>query len=206
MPLEPLRILIAVQDELFAGGLFDLFTDKNGLPMCDIINCNKNLINGDSSGTPDIALIDLSSADINGEGALRRILKVFPHAKINILSLYVDSSMTQQLKEAGINGYLKDGSKAYHFVESLKALISGDDYLGNNYKKIINKERLILSDRELQVLSLIAKGYTDLEIAGVLSIRLNTVNGYRKNMIAKLNVRNSAELVAIGIQLGYITV
>lgn len=205
MALEQLRILIAIEHGLFSGGLFRLFRDKSGLPLCDVINCSKHLIDADIEKIPDIALIDLSSPHINGEGAIRRILKSFPNAKINMLSLYVDAAVKGQLKEAGVKGYLEADSKASQFVESIRLLISGDEYLGDNYKGLIKNKRINFSDRELQVLRLIAQGYKDVEIAAILYIKSGTVNGYRKTLIAKLNVRNTAELVATSIQLGYIT-
>jgi DNA-binding NarL/FixJ family response regulator len=205
MPLEQLRILVAIEYELFSGGLFRLFRDKTGLPLCDIINCSKHLIDVDMQNIPDIALIDLSSPHMNGEGAIRRILKSFPNARLNMLSLYVDATVKRQLKEAGVRGYLENNSQASQFVEYIRLLISGDEYLGNNYKGLIKNKRINFSERELQVLKLIAQGYKDVEIAAILYIKSGTVNGYRKALITKLNVRNTAELVATSIQLGYIT-
>lgn len=205
MPLEQLRILIVMEYELFPRGLFGVFRDKNGLPLCDIINCNKHLIDGELQNIPDIALIDLSSPHINGEGAIRRILKVFPNAKINMLSLYADVSVKRQLKKAGMKGHLEDGSKAYHFVESIKLLIAGDEYFGNNFKNLVDKKRINFSERELHVLKLVAQGHTDVEIAKILHVETSTVNWYRKQLFVKFNVRNAAELVAISIKEGYIS-
>lgn len=173
--------------------------------MCDIINCNKDLLDGDVQNTPDIALIDLSSPHINGEGAIRRIVKTFPNAKINMLSLYADVSVKRQLKKAGMKGHLEDGSKAYHFVESIKLLIAGDEYFGNNFKNLVDKKRINFSERELHVLKLVAQGHTDVEIAEILHIETSTVNWYRKQLFVKLNVRNAAELVAVSIKEGYIS-
>jgi DNA-binding NarL/FixJ family response regulator len=204
MPLAQLRILVAIDQNMFTNGLRELFHDDSGLPVCSIINCTHHLLQEYNVHKSDIALFDLNSPRINGKEAIKRILKVFPNAKLIMLSLYVDRSLIKQVKEAGVKGHLEDGSKLYQFVENVRALTTGDEYQVQHNQYLIDDSGAHLSNREVEVLRLIADGHTNPEIARVLKIRPETAKGYRKTLIEKLNVRNTAELVAKAIRQGLI--
>lgn len=204
MPVAQLKILIATDHNLFSNGLRVLFDDVNGLPVCNIINCTYHLVQDVNILKKDIALIDLNSRNINGIEASRRIIESFPKAQLIILSLYVNTSLIKQVKEAGIKGYLGEGGKIHNFIEAVRSLTAGDEFLGDNNQYLINDSEVRLSKSEIQMLRLIADGCTNPEIAVILNIQPETAKGYRKNLISKLNVRNTAELVAKCIRQGLI--
>lgn len=197
MSLTQLRLLIATGEHLFSANFWDLFIE-DGLPTCNIINCSHGLFRKDN--TSDIAILDLNSSQTDGISASRRILKSFPNARLIMLSLYADTCLIKQVRDAGIRGYLEDGSKIHQFVKTVTSLTVSDDHILNRNKYVIDDTEVWLSQQELQVLRLIREGCTNPEIANLLNIHYKNVKGYRKALIHKLNVRNGAELVTKEIQ------
>ena len=203
MSLAQLRILIAIDQQLFLNGFHDLFR-KNGLPVCNIIDCSRHLAKEFNTEGLDIALIDLNSPKINGKDATSTIVKSFPQAQLIMLSLYVDTALIKQVKEAGKKGYLEAGSKIFDLIQTVTTLTTGTEDTEKPSEYLIDDTKINLSARELQVLRLIAEGCTGPEIADILKIKPETARGYRKSLIEKLKVRNTAELVAKGIRNGLI--
>lgn len=213
MPNARIKILVAIDHNLFANGLSRLLSDVEGVTVCKVVNCGNQLVEEYSAVQPDVAIVDLNMPDLNGIEAARKIMKDFPKAKIIILSLYINTSLIKQLKNSGIQGYLENNCDFENLVYTIKKVNAGNHQTYDNrphhkkelsYRPEISGNGIYLTTREIQVLKLISEGYTNSEVGQQLSISVQTVDTHRKRLIEKLKVRNSAELVSKAVRQGLI--
>ena len=132
MGLSQLEILIAVDRNLFRNGLNDLFSDVGRSDSGRVINCKNYLMDDFNANKVDVALLHLGSSRINGKEAIKRIMLQFPDSKLLILTLYVEPSLIEQVKEAEAKGHLEWGTKMHQFVETVTSLITSEQYLPNS--------------------------------------------------------------------------
>lgn len=204
MLLSDLKILIAIEQNLFRKGLRELFIDSSGFPICNVIYCNNLNIAPSDISSPDVALIDLNNHKINGNESIKRILKALPQTRIVMLSLYVEPLIYAQIKDAGKRGVIDSESRIHKLIQSVTSLTSELGSINTRSYYSLDDTNVHLSKRELEVLRLIAEGKTGNEIADMLCVHFETIKGYRKSLIEKLKVCNTAELVAKSLRYGII--
>jgi DNA-binding NarL/FixJ family response regulator len=201
-----LKILVAIDHNLFANGLSRLLSDIHGVTVCKVVSCGNQLVEEYGVEQPDVAIVDLNMPNLNGIQATRKIMKDFPNAKIIILSLYINTSLIKQLKNLGIKGYLESNCDFESLVETIKKVNEGSQMY--DQKELSQSEEhsgeFHLTAREIEILKWLAEGYTNSEIARELFISAQTVDTHRKRLIDKLGVRNSVELVSKALRHGLI--
>jgi DNA-binding NarL/FixJ family response regulator len=157
---------------------------------------------------PDILLLDISMTVMNGVECAKLIKEGFPGVKILVLSMFDTENNLTEMLDAGARGYiLKSGSKE-ELVFAIKQIFNGNTYisteflikkLGNIKSAVKNANTLIedlkLSERELEVLKLIVKGYTNSEIAQKLFASVRTIETRRKKLLSKTKTSNTAMLI-----------
>ena len=150
---------------------------------------------------------------LNGVETCKKITKKYPGVKVIALSMYDQQSYFKRMMQYGAKGYLlkNDGAelieKAIRMVVSggrfispqLQSMLSSVDYLSGKAASLMGSE---ISPRELEVLSHVASGLTDQQIASKLFISFHTVNSHRKNLLLKLDAKNTAELVKKAMEQG----
>lgn len=166
---------------------------------------------------PDLVVMDLSMPRMDGISAVKEIKRQLPEMKILILTIHDDDDMVLQCFDAGVSGYcLKDATreellKSMHVVMSGKIFISPsiagqvmEGYLES--RKTLKKESRWeqLTQREREVLKLVAEGYTSKEIADFLSISPKTVERHRSNIMKKLDLHNASALTSFAIDRGVV--
>ncbi len=102
MAIAQLRILIAIDQNLFSQGLRSIFNDSNGAHVCKIISSSQHLLQEMHIDKPDVALVDLNSPRVNCAEAIKLIRSSFPRAQLIMLSLYVEASLGKHVKEEGL--------------------------------------------------------------------------------------------------------
>jgi DNA-binding NarL/FixJ family response regulator len=161
---------------------------------------------------PDVVLMDISMPGDNGLEVSRQIRAAFPNIKIIILSALADEEYVSQAIQSNLNGYLLKANASQELITAIRAVISGHTFLSPEittavmgvYKDLIHAKesasQSLLSERELQVLKLIAEGLRAKEIADRLKIGVKTVDTYRARLMTKLNCGSTAELVRYAIR------
>ena len=165
----------------------------------------------------DVTILDISMPKLNGLETTRRLLKQRPQVKVVILSMFDDRISVEKALAYGASGYLVKDSAIEEVGQAIDAVYRGETYLSpsvakyrqtfyhgmkNDYGRtetVIN-----LTDKEREVLQLLAEGFTSKEIAVELNITFNTVNVHRKHIMKKLNIHKSADLVRYAIKEGII--
>lgn len=153
--------------------------------------------------TADVVLLDINLPDQSGIEVCKALLKRNPEMKIIALTNLDQLTYLQGMKEAGACGYLLKNSAADEIELAIRKVMEGKEtWLGRDDVRdsIHDHNRLLLTRRELEVLKLIAEGLTNHEIAEKLFVSDSTVDSHRKNLISKLQVKNTAALVRTAIE------
>ena len=204
-----LKIFLADDHNLFREGL-KLLLSNNEL-ISDIYEAEngKELLKNILKVKPDIILMDIEMPVMNGIEATKECLKIFPETKVIALSMYGNENFYSEMIDAGAKGFLLKNSK---FEDVLKAIIDVNDnknyfspeileaIINNLHKKKYRKKNTELTEREIEVLYNICKGFSNQEIADLLYISKRTVDKHRENILLKTLSKNTAELVIYAIK------
>jgi DNA-binding NarL/FixJ family response regulator len=162
---------------------------------------------------PDIVLMDLSMPNVNGRDATRRISTLEPRPKILILSAHRESTYVRDTLRAGASGYVLKGRLLRDLLKAVHTVHEGGTFLDSELvgqpSGAVPAQPLTLaadlSAREIDVASLTARGYTNMEIAASLLISVKTVETHKARLMAKLGLGTRAELVRYAIYRGWLT-
>ena len=168
---------------------------------------------------PDVVLMDLAMPIMSGLESTRRIRKRFPGTKVLALTQYEDREYIVPTIEAGARGFVSKTAAFTELASAIQAVYQGESFLSPIAAAAVVEEcqqkvstegetdsYRNLTDREREMLKLVAEGYTAREIADMLVISLRTVETHKTNLMRKLNIRNKADLIRFAIRRGIITV
>ncbi|MEO6719294.1 MAG: response regulator transcription factor [Ferruginibacter sp.] len=210
MQAQKINIIIADDHVLFIEGLRLLLKDEADIQVTDVASDGKELLDIIDRHSADLVLLDIKMPKINGLESIRYIRQINRNIKIIILSSYNDDHLVNKAKEYGANGYLlKDCSKE-DLLQTIRLVNSGQScfpYLppqaSNDFDSKDNfVKQLKLTERELEILHLIGKNYTNQQIANQLGLVKFTVDTHRKNINQKLGINNPAALMKFIVENG----
>lgn len=155
------------------------------------------------NNSADLVLLDINLPDQSGIDVCKSLLKRKPELKIIALTNFDQLTYLQNMKDAGAKGYLLKNSSSDEIEKAITTVMAGNEFwLGrdNVRESIHDHNQLLLTRREIEVLKLIAEGLTNQEIADKLFVSSSTVDSHRKNLISKLQVKNTAALVRTALE------
>lgn len=153
---------------------------------------------------PDVILMDINLPDKSGIDLCKEVKENYPSVFIIGLSTFNQQSFIQKMMDNGASGYVLKNATQEELTDAIKTVIKGKIYLSEEASDTLRKEEaatIVLTRREKEVLKLIADGMTNAEIAKKLFISVTTVDTHRKNLLAKLEAKNTASLVRIAAQM-----
>ncbi|MFC0774876.1 response regulator [Terrimonas alba] len=153
---------------------------------------------------PDVILMDINLPDKNGIDLCKEVKEKYPSVFIIGLSTFNQQSFIQKMMDNGASGYVLKNATQEEITEAIGTVIKGKTYLSEEASHTLRKDEsanIVLTRREKEVLELIADGMTNIEIAQKLFISVTTVDTHRKNLLAKLEAKNTASLVRIATQM-----
>jgi DNA-binding NarL/FixJ family response regulator len=157
--------------------------------------------------TPDVLLLDINLPDISGIELCKSIISKYPKQKVLALTTYSERVFIQQMLDNGAFGYVLKNASSEEIMEGVDEVHAGRIFLcaeAENLLKKTQENELMITRRECSVLKLLAEGFTNQEIAEKLFISPLTVDSHRKNLIVKLQARNTASLIKIASDKGLV--
>ncbi len=211
------RIVVAEDHTIVREGLRALLGSDPDFEIVGEVADGWEAIQSAENLEPDIVLMDLSMPRMHGMEAMREIKKRCPKTKILVLTVHDNEEYVLAALEAGANGYILKHATSAELVTAIKTILSDKQYLSPAISGIVIKGYLdakknpapestwdTLTQREREILKLIAEGYKNKEIANFLCISIKTAQKHRANLMEKLNLHNVAGLTAFAIERGLV--
>lgn len=155
---------------------------------------------------PDVILMDINLPDVSGIDLCKEVKQKYQRVHVIALSSFNQLSFIQKMLESGASGYLLKNATQEEIVDALTTVISGRKYLSDDVAQVVKTSASskipVLTRREQEVLSLIAEGLTNHEIAEKIFVSTSTVDTHRKNLLAKFEVKNTAILIRLAVRHG----
>jgi DNA-binding NarL/FixJ family response regulator len=215
--LDKIRVLLAEDHTIVRQGLRSILDGREGIQVVGEAKDGREAVEKAQQLQPDIVLMDLSMPLLSGLEATRQIKSQCPQIEVLVLTMHADEEYVFQILQAGASGYLLKQSAVGELVTAIQAVDQGDSYLSpaisrkvvDGYVRQAREQSQVdpyeqLTDREREVLHLIAEGYSTQEIADLLFISPKTVRGHRSSLTEKLDLHSNAELTRYAIRKGIV--
>ena len=213
--MTKVRVVLVDDHPVVRQGVRSLLDSELGITVVDEAEDGLGAIEAVREHIPDLVVMDLSMATLNGVEATRRIIAEFPSVRVLCLSLHADEHLVSGMLEAGASGYILKEAAVAELVSAIRAVAAGQTYLsptvaGQVVRDYVARRRadsvVQLTSREREVLQLIAEGHATKEIAAQLSISPKTVSTHRENIMKKLDLHDVVSLAKYAIRSGISTV
>jgi len=213
---DKIRIVLADDHALVRQGFRRILEDESDLAVVGEAGSGLEAIELVKTLQPDVVVMDMAMPEMNGLHAAREILKQRASTRILILSMYSDEQYVRNALDAGVHGYILKGALETDMIRAVRAVAAGQQYLSPELASVLIRalqsktgtadddpyERL--TQREKQVLQLIAHGKSNKEIAVLLDLSVNTVAVHRANLMNTLQIHKAAELVLYAVKRGLV--
>ncbi|MBA6155377.1 response regulator transcription factor [Tenacibaculum sp. S7007] len=210
-----ISIAMAEDHQMLIDGVKSFFEYDENINIIGTVNNGEDLVKLVNLKQPRLVITDIRMPKMDGIQATKLIKSQFSHIKILALTMFDQPDAIKQMLDAGASGYLLKNSGIKMLSKAIVIVANGDtffdpnvafnfmnDYINENVT-IGKSEKVILSNREKEILQLIANGNTSKEISETLFIAKTTVDTHRKNMIRKLNLKGGNELMKYAIDKKY---
>ncbi len=209
----PIHILIADDHGVLRAGLRALLNAEPDLEVIAEASDGNDVLRLANELRPDLVLLDISMPGPGGVEVTRRLKEALPELRVLILTAHEDESLLREAVQAGAAGYIIKRAVESELINAIHAVWRGDLYVHPAMTRALLKEMSLfpaapepsvesLTPREIEVLRLIAKGYTNGQIAKELNLSVRTVESHRANLMGKLELRSRVELVRYAMEHG----
>jgi DNA-binding NarL/FixJ family response regulator len=205
--MDPLRVLIADDHPLFRKGMRALLVAAEDIEVVGEATTGQEVIELAATLQPDVILMDLQMPGINGIEATRQILHTSPHIRILVITLFEDDASVFSALRAGARGYVLKDAKEEEMLRAIRSVGSGEaifspaiatrliDFFATPRPAASKEIFPTLTEREREILQLLARGSTNHDIAKRLALSVKTVNNYVSNIFSKLQVTDRAQAI-----------
>ena len=201
---DNIRVLIADDHTLFREGLVSLLDSVPDIEVVASVQDGEQSIKAAAEHQPDVILMDLQMPEVNGIEATRRIIEISPHIGVIMVTMFEDDDSVFAAMRAGARGYILKGADQDDMVRAIRAVARGEALFGPSIaKRLMNyfypsaqpplQAFPELTEREREILELVAQGLANAEIAGRLSISLKTVRNHVSNIFNKMQVTDRVQ-------------
>jgi DNA-binding NarL/FixJ family response regulator len=212
------RILVADDHSIVRKGLRSILEEEASFEVVGEAANGREAVKLCEAEQPDIAILDVGMPQLNGIEVVVHLQKVSPQTKALMLSMHCDETYILRALNAGARGYLLKDTAEDEVVPAIRNLMRGSSYFSPAIKHAFSEEYLrhlrkrglhdsfdTLTDREREVLQLLAEGRSNKEVAAMLDIGVSTVDTHRMNLMQKLNLHSTAEIVLYAVRKKLIT-
>lgn len=210
--MPPYHILLADDHQIILDGLRDIIESATEFKIAGTAANGREAISALVATQPDLLLMDLNMPGMDGLEALTEIRRRFPRLKVVILTMYDSVELAKQVLSLGANGYLLKEHGKDELLTALRQVAAGGQYISEKIRRQMQpgeerfqddfQKKLNLTHRELEILRLIARSYTNKEIADKLYLSELTVQTHRRNLKRKLKAEHTTDLVRFAYENG----
>jgi DNA-binding NarL/FixJ family response regulator len=212
---KPIRVLVVDDHAIVREGICSLLARRKDIQVVGEAADGKRAIDAVSQFDPDVILMDIQMPVLNGLEATREIHKRFPSTRILVLTQHDSKEYVVPLLRAGAVGYITKIARATELIGAIRAVYEEGAYLPPQITQTVvaavaasvesRAEQTLLTEREIEVLRLVAEGLSSRELAERLNISVKTVDTHRANIMEKIGAHNTAELTKYAIRAGLVS-
>ncbi|HCX21699.1 MAG: DNA-binding response regulator [Flammeovirgaceae bacterium] len=209
--MSKIRVLVVDDHQLFREGIRSIFSSNSDIEVIGEADSVASMMTSFESELPEVVLIDVTMPGGDGISAIKQCKKQYPNVRFVVLTMHADGQYVVKAARSGAFGYLLKNADKEELTKAIKEASFGRKYFNSEISQLMVGNMSLegddpqqLSERELQVLQLVSDGKTTKEIADELFVSSRTVETHRVNMMKKLNVQNSAELIKKAVKLNLI--
>ncbi|NQY11997.1 MAG: response regulator transcription factor [Flavobacteriales bacterium] len=204
-----MRSILIADDHSFIGEAIESFIEGDDYYVVEKAGDGESALKLLRKLKPDVLITDIAMPKTNGLELIRQVKDEMPNLKMMVFTMHISDNIVMEALELGVSAYLSKKTAPKELLIALDKILKGETYLSRDVsdvlveaqvKSIRKEDKLslsVLSAREVEVIKHIAKGLTSGEIGALLFISARTVDTHRNNILKKLNVKNSAELVSL---------
>jgi DNA-binding NarL/FixJ family response regulator len=219
MRTEEISVLLVDDHTIVRQGLRKLLEEEPGITVIGEAEDGREAVSQVEKLRPKIVIMDVTMPSLNGIEATRHIKKASPETRVIILSMHSHDRYISELLALGASGYLLKDSSGSDIIKAVNAAVRGETYLSPSISKKVVDELISLkgkmpqeglynklSNREREVLQLVAEGRSTTEIADLLCVSASTVKTHRAKIMEKLQLENMSQLVQFAVRLNLVDI
>ncbi len=214
---EKIRIVLADDHRIFRKGLKSLLSEKEGIDVVAEADDGDEAVQMTRKYKPGIVIMDIGMPRMDGMEAARQIRERFPETEVIILSMHAKKAYIDQVLKAGAKGYVLKDSDEDNLIAAINTVHNGgyyldspiadqvlSDYFKGKTKRALKEQSDPLSEREKEVLRLLAQGHSNQEVADILCISRKTVENHRASIVRKTGIQGQVGLTKYAARIGLI--
>lgn len=212
---EKVKIIMVDDHQIVRDGIKALISDESWIDIIGEASNHRELFSLLETQKPDLIMLDISMPEMSGIEIARKLTEERPEIKLLMLSMYMSEEFITNAIEAGAKGYLTKTTTQEEILNALKTIVEGGEFYSDSVSNILLKsfikktqnktseskeEAISLTKRENEILKLFAEGLSNKEIADKLFISIRTVESHKNNIMQKLELKSTVELIKYAIR------
>lgn len=196
-------VYIADDHQMVCEGLSEMINQSGKAHVSRTFNTLETCRQTLQERRPDVLLLDLSMPDGDGVAFCQQIVSDYPNVHVVAVTIHDEHSMIQRMMECGAHGYVLKSSPVEGLIEAIVSVWHKQQYVSPQVEAILNEGKsrnVVMTDVETHILRLICDGLTNPEIATQLHLSIETINWYRKRLLAKFGMKNAVSLVRLAVE------
>ncbi|MEP7351672.1 MAG: response regulator transcription factor [Acidobacteriota bacterium] len=216
--MSDIRILLADDHTVMRRGLRALLERQDGFAVVAEAADGREAVDTAAATSPDVVVMDVGMPNLNGIEAARRITEKRPETAVVILSMHADESYVLRALKSGARGYLLKDSPEGDLINAIRAVHRGKAFFSPEISKLLAEDYMrqmkqrgvedsyeLLTPREREILQMLGEGKSNKDVATKLSLSLYTVETHRGNILEKLNLHSTAEMILYAVRKGIVS-